>query len=74
MGRPVLPDVGGDEPLPGLPPPGGCNGAIPPGDPLRPDPARPASAPQVAPATDLIFTLAGHATAPWRPDIENEFL
>ncbi|OBK44174.1 hypothetical protein [Mycobacterium sp. 1081908.1] len=25
--------VGGDEPLPGPPPPGGCSGAIPPGGP-----------------------------------------
>ncbi len=28
--------VGGDEPLPGPPPPGGCNGAIPPGQPAPP--------------------------------------
>src|SRR6516165_6517912 len=28
--------VGGDEPLPGPPPPGGCGGAIPPGQPAPP--------------------------------------
>ena len=30
--------VGGDEPLPGPPPPGGCDGAIPPAPPAPPAP------------------------------------
>ncbi|WP_243703576.1 hypothetical protein, partial [Mycobacterium marinum] len=33
--------VGGDEPLPGPPPPGGCDGAIPPADPPPPADAPP---------------------------------
>ncbi|BBX95640.1 hypothetical protein [Mycobacterium lacus] len=36
--------VSGDEPLPGPPPPGGCDGAIPPEQPAPPDqPAPPAT-------------------------------